>query len=157
MWNILAAAAGPLLGAAVDRGAEYLKESGFFKTDAGKAVSSVGSFLGIGSTEIGDAAASVADQLLGEQLPKLKFEDLPPAAAISPTSMAAQRMGAAGRAPQIPLGSSNRIPNMLQQPNVRNALMRVQTVPIPRSTIQSSSATISLSSAKVKSRYRKTK
>jgi hypothetical protein len=88
---------------------------------------------------------------------ELKFENMPAAGAISATSMSPQQMGAAGRAPQIPLGSSNRIPNMLQQSNVRKALMRVQTVPLPRATITGSNATISLASAKVKSRYRKTK
>lgn len=156
MWNILAAAAPSLLERGIDLASDYLESSGFYDTAIGKAASSVGSFLSDDlGIDLAKAGAGLAKAYTGQE--ELTFNAMPSAAAVSASSLAAGQMRAAGRAQQIPLGSSNRIPNMLQQPNVRNALMRVQTVPIPRSTIQSSSATISLSSAKVKSRYRKTK
>jgi len=154
--KMLAAAAGDLLDRGIDLASDYLESSGFYDTDIGKAASSVGSFLSDDlGIDLAKAGAGLAEAYMGQK--ELTFDAMPSAAAVSASKLAAGQMRAAGRAQQIPLGSGNRIPNMLQQPNVRNALMRVQTVPIPRSTIQSSSATISLSSAKVKSRYRKTK
>jgi hypothetical protein len=156
MWKLISAVAPVLLSAAVDKGSEYFKQSGFSNTGFGKTLSSVGSFLSDDlGIDLSKAGANLMEAYTGDA--ELKFENMPAAGAISATSMSPQQMGAAGRAPQIPLGSSNRIPNMLQQSNVRKALMRVQTVPLPRATITGSNATISLASAKVKSRYRKTK
>jgi hypothetical protein len=156
MWKLISAVAPVLLSAAVDKGSDYFKQSGFSNTGFGKTLSSVGSFLSDDlGIDLSKAGANLMEAYTGDA--ELKFENMPAAGAISATSMSPQQMGAAGRAPQIPLGSSNRIPNMLQQSNVRKALMRVQTVPLPRATITGSNATISLASAKVKSRYRKTK
>tara|TARA_E500000318_G_scaffold83063_1_gene78628 strand:- start:3502 stop:3975 length:474 start_codon:yes stop_codon:yes gene_type:complete len=157
MWKLISAVAPVLLSAAVDKGSDYFKQSGFSSTGFGKTLSSVGSFLSDDlGIDLSKAGKNLVEAYTGSEK-GLRFEDMPAAGAISATSMSPQQMGAAGRAPQIPLGSSNRIPNMLQQSNVRKALMRVQTVPLPRATVTGSNATISLASAKVKSRYRKTK
>lgn len=156
--SLLSSVAGALLGTAFEKGAEYLKTtdmySNFASSSIGQGLTSAGNFLGIDSSDVGDFFGKVAENYSAGA--DLKLEDLPAAASLSTaTSLAAGRMQGAGQAAQIPLGSGNRIPNMLQKPGVRAALQRVQTVPIPRSNIQASASTINLSSAKVSSRYRR--
>tara|TARA_R100000278_G_C5408938_1_gene142349 strand:+ start:173 stop:676 length:504 start_codon:yes stop_codon:yes gene_type:complete len=159
--SVMGAAAGSLINIGVDAGTEYLKGTEFYKNIAssgfGQAIKSGADFLGIEKFDLGFLGEGLATGLTESVSDKFDFSDMPATAAISATSLAAGRMSAAGQvaAPSIPLGSGNRVPNMLSKPGVRSALQRIQTVPIPRSNIRASASTINLSSAKVSSRYRR--
>lgn len=161
--SIMGAASGALINIAGSAAAEYVKGTEFYQNVAsssfGQAVKSGADFLGIKSFDLGFLTEGISEGLYEDSANTFDLADMPATAAISASSLAAGRMTAAGQAaaPSIPLGSGNRVPNMLSKPGVRSALQRIQTVPIPRSNIQASASTINLSSAKVSSRYRRKK
>jgi hypothetical protein len=144
-------AAAPLL---LGKGLEYAGSAGaeYFGTDTW-----TGSFLS-GVSGFG-AKLSSPDNLMGAVTDfsgnvigynKFDMGDMPDVAKISPTSVTPGSMVAAGQASQIPLGYGNRVPNMLQNSSGARAMIsRVQTIPIPRSTITGSGQTIRLSSAEM--------
>lgn len=145
----LAVAAPFLLG----KGLKYAGTAGaeYFGADTG-----IGGFLSSAATfgeklsSPNKLAGAIYDEATGKIIGYDKFDmkDMPDVARISPTSMGAANMAAAGRAPQIPLGYGNRVPNMLQNSsNTRAMISRVQTIPIPRPTITGSGQTVKLASA----------
>tara|TARA_E500000318_G_scaffold23221_1_gene23620 strand:+ start:1261 stop:1731 length:471 start_codon:yes stop_codon:yes gene_type:complete len=143
----LAVASPFLLG----KGIEYAATSGasYFEPD-----SMVGGFLS-GAAEFGTkladpeglltgAVKGIGDAMYGD---KMKF---PEPETISPTSVAARQLSAAGQASSVPLGNSNRVPNMLNNSrNARSMISRVQTIGIPRSNISTGGQTIKLASSKM--------
>jgi hypothetical protein len=159
--SIMSAAAGSLINAGVGYATDFVKGTETYQNIAssafGQAIQSGANFLGIESFDLGFLTKGITQGLTEEVAGGFDMSDMPATAAISATSLAAGRMSAAGQAaaPSIPLGSGNRIPNMLTKPGVRSGLQRIQTVPIPRSNIKAAASTISLSSAQVKSRYRR--
>ena len=152
LLTVLAAAAPALIGKATEAAAEYGVD--FFGAD-----SSVGSFLSSTfvskkpgekslASEIGTAVASAMGADRGRSIDDLPSVNIPSTTPVRPGQMAA-----AGTAPTIPLGSGNTVPNYLQNSrNVRSQLSRIQTIPVPRSTIKSSAATVPLSSARLTSK-----
>jgi len=143
----LAVASPFLLG----KGLEYAGTAGasYFEPD-----SMIGGFLS-GAAEFGTkladpeglltgAVAGIGDAMYGD---KMKF---PEPDTISPTSVAARQLAAAGKASSVPLGNSNRVPNMLDNSrNARSMISRVQTIGIPRSNISTGGQTIKLASSKM--------
>lgn len=146
--NLLKVALGAAAPFLLGKGLEYAGTAGaeYFGADTG-----IGGFLS-SAAEFG-AELSSPEKLAGSvygtlQDPKFSMKDMPDVARISPTSMGAANMAAAGQASQIPLGYGNRVPNMLQNSGSARAMIsRVQTIPIPRPTITGSGQTIKLASA----------
>ena len=143
----LAVASPFLLG----KGLEYAGTAGanYFGTE-----SMVGGFLSTAAefgTKLADpeglltgAVAGIGDAMYGD---KMKF---PEPETISPTSVAARQLAAAGKASSVPLGNSNRVPNILNNSrNARSMISRVQTIGIPRSNISAGGQTIKLASSKM--------
>jgi hypothetical protein len=144
----LAVASPFLLG----KGLEYAGTAGasYFEPD-----SMVGGFLS-GAAEFGTkladpeglltgAVKGIGSAMYGDK--KMKF---PEPDTISPTSVAARQLAAAGQASSVPLGNSNRVPNMLNNSrNARSMISRVQTIGIPRSNISTGGQTIKLASSKM--------
>ena len=143
----LAVASPFLLG----KGLEYAGTAGasYFEPD-----SMMGGFLS-GAAEFGTkladpeglltgAVVGIGDAMYGD---KMKF---PEPDTISPTSVAARQLAAAGKASSVPLGNSNRVPNILNNSrNARSMISRVQTIGIPRSNISTGGQTIKLASSKM--------
>lgn len=143
----LAVASPFLLG----KGLEYAGTAGasYFEPD-----SMMGGFLS-GAAEFGTkladpeglltgAIAGIGDAMYGNEM---KF---PEPDTISPTSVAARQLAAAGQASSVPLGNSNRVPNILNNSrNARSMISRVQTIGIPRSNISTGGQTIKLASSKM--------
>jgi len=143
----LAVASPFLLG----KGLEYAGTAGadYFEPD-----SMIGGFLS-GAAEFGTKLADPEGLLtgavkgIGEAMYGKEVE-FPEPDTISPTSMAARQLSAAGQASSVPLGNSERVRNMLQNSrNARSMISRVQTIPIPNSNISPSGQTIRLASSKM--------
>ena len=143
----LAVASPFLLG----KGLEYAGTVGasYFEPD-----SMIGGFLS-GAAEFGTKLADPEGLLTGAVTgigkamygKEMKF---PEPDTISPTSVAARQLSAAGQASSVPLGNSNRVPNMLNNSrNARSMISRVQTIGIPRSNISTGGQTIKLASSKM--------
>lgn len=143
----LAVASPFLLG----KGLEYAGTAGaeYFGTE-----SMVGGFLS-GAAEFGTKLADPEGLLTGAVtgIGKAMYGDptkFPEPDTISSTSMAARQLSAAGKAASVPLGNSNRVPNMLNNSrNARSMISRVQTIGIPRSNISTGGQTIKLASSKM--------
>ena len=143
MFSQILAAAAPVL---IDKGVDFLKGTSFGKSVIQAGTSFLGSF-GIDSDDLSKFGENLTKGYLNNE--GLQREDLPSVGRVSATGVGvSSRLPGASQAPRIPLGSNNTVPNMLNRSNVRYALQRVQTIPVPRPTITGSTATIALSSAK---------
>lgn len=91
----------------------------------------VKNFMGkfdMSSNDVGKVASSFFGATLENPL---EMSDLPSVTPVNPVSTAAGRIAGPGKAGPIPIGSSGRIEQLAQRPNVRSALSTIPTIGIP--------------------------
>ncbi len=139
-----------LLGKTIGKGVEYAYET--FIPAGGQ---SFLSDIGINKEAAGKAGEAGVDAVSAALTSS--FDDLPNVGMASVATSGGNTAGtfAAGKSATVPLGTTNRVPNMIGRQNVRNALIsRVQTVGVPRPNV--TTPTIKLGSSRVQ-RVRKKK
>jgi hypothetical protein len=110
-----------------------------------------GGFLGdfnIFGSDVGEMAGTVAKGL-GEAI-GTEFKDLPDVSSVEVPRSGGNTAGtfSAGKVANVPLGSSNRVPDAIGRANVQKSIIsRVQTVGLPRP--QTAAPTIKLGSSQV--------
>lgn len=111
-----------------------------------------GSFLGdfnIFGSDIGETVGKVAEGL-GKAI-STDFDDLPDVSGVQVPRSGGNTAGtfSAGKVANVPLGSSNRVPDAIGRANVQKSIIsRVQTVGLPRP--QTAAPTIKLGSSQVR-------
>lgn len=142
LGTALSSIGGKIVGSVVGKAADWLY--GSLPKGAQSFLGGVGDFLGIGSEDIGKAAASVADTAIKQA----SMSDVAPKGMLSVgSSMAAGKMTGAGAGAQmLPLGSSDRVSRALQDARVAQKLARMSGQAIPAPNLRGSQ-TISLASA----------
>lgn len=141
LGTALSSIGGKIVGSVFGKAADWLY--GSLPKGAQSFLGDVGDFLGIGSEDIGKAAASVADTALKQA----SMSDVKPTGMLSVgSSMAAGKMSAAGQAKLLPLGNSDRVSRALQDARVAQKLARMSGQSIPAPNLRGTQ-TISLASA----------
>ena len=140
LGSVLTSIGGSIIGSVVKSGADWLY--GQLPKGAQGFLGDVSDFIGIGSKDIGDAAAKAAKASLIDQ------KDMPKATMMSVgSSMAAGTMSGAGPGAQmLPLGSTDRVSRAIQDQRVAEKLMRMSGGNVPTPNLRMGQ-TISLSSA----------
>ena len=146
-WSSMTYLGGKLVGGAVERGLDYVYDA--LPSGLQDTLSSVGSFFDIGSSDIGRAAGDVTKSLLGSDDP-LKMSDLPSASSISGSNFSSRGGFQSGRAQLMPFGKTDRVSRAMQDPRVKNKLMKLAQGRIPSPTMRLGS-NISLATARIPS------
>jgi len=131
-FSSLANIGGKLVGGAVTSGLDYLYDA--LPSGIQNTLSSVGNFLDIGSSDIGEFAGDVTKGLLTGPQNDLRMKDLPSAGSISGSNFSSRAGFQAGRAQMMPFGRTDRVSRAIQDQRVADKLRRMSAgykVPAP--------------------------
>lgn len=149
-FSSLANIGGKLVGGAVSSGLDYLYDA--LPSGLQNTLSSVGNFLDIGSSDIGEFAGDVTKGLLsGGAGSDLELKDMPSAGSISGSNFSSRAGFQAGRAQMMPFGRTDRVSRAIQDQRVADKLRRMSAgykVPAPNLRMGSN---ITLASARTPS------
>jgi len=148
-FSSLANIGAKFVGGAVSSGLDYIYDA--LPSGLQNTLSSVGNFLDIGSSDIGEFAGDVTKGLLtGGSESSLQLKDLPSASSISGSNFSSRAGFQAGRAQMLPFGKTDRVSRAVQDPRVKNKLMKLAQGRIPSPTMRLGS-NISLATARTPS------
>jgi hypothetical protein len=138
------------VGGAVSSGLDYIYDA--LPSGVQSTLSSVGSFFDIGSSDIGKAAGDFTKNLLspGAVEDGVELGDLPSAGSIRGSNFSSRGGFQAGRAQMMPFGKTDRVSRAMQDPRVKNKLMKLAQGRIPSPTMRLGS-NISLATARIPS------